>query len=152
MHFSADIKVNYILKKFFVNDKIYVGGINMDDVFCKIVKGELPAYVVYETDDIISIMDASPFSPGHLLIIPKKHYTTILDMDNEIMTKVHEACKLLMKKMETLYPNLESIKVVVNYGKEQMVKHYHMHLLPLYKDGKKPNLSQEEFAKILNGE
>lgn len=124
----------------------------MDDVFCKIVRGELPAHLVYETDDVISIMDATPFSPGHLLIIPKKHYTTILDMDNEINTKIHETAKLLIQKMLNLYPDIESVKVVVNYGEEQKVKHYHMHLLPLYKEGKKPHLSQEEFASILNNE
>lgn len=122
------------------------------DVFCKIINGELPSNVVYETDSVLAIMDASPFSPGHVLVIPKKHYTTILDMDDEIIVKIHEVAKLLMKKMEKLYPNIESIKVVVNYGEEQKVKHYHMHLLPLYESGKKPQLTQEEFASIIKSE
>lgn len=124
----------------------------MNDIFCKIVKGELPAYVVYETEDLMAIMDAYPHTPGHLLIIPKKHYTTILDMDNDINTKIHEAAKILIQKMEKLYPNLKSIKTVINYGEEQVVKHYHMHLLPLYEKDNTPTMSQEEFANLLKSE
>lgn len=119
------------------------------DIFCKIIAGEIPSNVVYENEDVISIMDASPFSPGHVLIIPKKHYTTILDMDADILAKVHEAAKMLIKKIETHYPNVTGIKVVVNYGDEQKIKHYHMHLLPIYEEGKKPTMTQEEFANIL---
>lgn len=124
----------------------------MNDIFCKIVKGELPAFVVYETEDLMAIMDAYPHTPGHLLIIPKKHYTTILDMDNDINTKIHEAAKVLIQKMEKLYPHLKSIKTVINYGEEQIVKHYHMHLLPLYEKDSTPTMSQEEFANLLKSE
>ncbi len=119
------------------------------DVFCKIIKGELPANVVYEDDSLMSIMDASPFMPGHLLIIPKKHYTTILDMDEDIIIKIHNLAKDLIKKMEERYEDIVSVKVVVNYGEEQKVKHYHMHLIPLYKDRRKPSISQEEYCAIL---
>lgn len=136
-----------------LNVNIIIGGDkNMDDVFCKIVKGELPGYVVYETEDIMAIMDAYPHTPGHLLIIPKKHYTTILDLDEEINNKIFNAAKMLMKKMEKLYPHLKSIKVVVNYGEEQVVKHFHMHLLPLYEKDNIPEMSQEEFANLLKSE
>lgn len=121
----------------------------MDDVFCKIIKGELPANVICETEDVICIMDATPFNPGHVLIIPKRHYTTILDMDEDIIGKVHVCAKMIMEKMIERYEDLESIKVVVNYGEEQKVKHYHMHLLPFYKDKKKPNITQEEYCEIL---
>lgn len=121
----------------------------MDDIFCKIIRRELPANVVYETDELISIMDAMPFNPGHVLIIPKKHYTTILDMDEDIIKEIHKCAKMLMNKMIERYEDLESIKVIVNYGEEQKVKHYHMHLLPFYKANKKPKITQEEFCEIL---
>lgn len=119
------------------------------DVFCKIINGELPANVVYENDDAISIMDANPYMPGHLLIIPKRHYTTILDMDDEVIVNIHEIAKMLIPKMEERYPNIESVKIVVNYGEEQKVKHYHMHLIPLYKGNNQPNFTQEEFCEII---
>lgn len=121
----------------------------MKDVFCQIIDSEIPANVVYENDDVISIMDANPYSPGHLLIIPKRHYTTILDMDNEIIGKIHDVAKMLMKKMESIYPGIDGIKVVVNYGEPQKVKHYHMHLLPTYMPGKEPSISQKEFCEML---
>lgn len=118
------------------------------DVFCKIINGELPANVVYEDEKVISIMDANPNSPGHLLIIPKKHYTTILDMDNEINTHIHEIAKMLIKKMEERYPNINGFHVIVNYGEPQKVKHYHMHIIPKYA-GSAPTKTQEEFCEIL---
>lgn len=118
------------------------------DIFCKIVNREIPANICYEDEHVIAIMDANPFSPGHTLIIPKKHYTTILDMDNEIMGHIHETAKMLIKKMEERYPNLNGIRIAVNYGEPQKVKHYHLHLIPEY-TGEKPNMTQEEFCEIL---
>lgn len=118
------------------------------DVFCKIINGELPANVVYEDEIVISIMDASPSSPGHVLIIPKKHYTTILDMDDEINAHIREIAKMLIRKMEERYPNFAGLHVIVNYGSEQKVKHYHMHLIPKYA-GSAPDKTQEEFCEIL---
>lgn len=119
------------------------------DVFCKIIAGEIPSKPVYEDEFVISIMDVNPASPGHVLVIPKKHYTTILDMDDEINNHIQETARMLIKKMETQYPNLDGIKVIVNYGSEQQVKHYHMHLLPVYESGKKPSMSQDDFAELL---
>ena len=97
------------------------------DVFCKIIAGEIPSIEVYSDELVVSIMDANPSSPGHLLIIPKKHYTTILDMDDEINNKIQETARMLIKK----------------------IKHYHMHLLPVYEKEKKPELSQADFAELL---
>lgn len=119
------------------------------DIFCKIIKGEIPTTKVYETDSVIAIMDTNPFSPGHVLVIPKDHYTTILDMDDEIIAKVHAVAKVLIKKIEEDFPNVTGVKIIVNYGDEQKIKHYHMHLLPIYEEGKKPTMSQSEFAEIL---
>lgn len=121
----------------------------MNDVFCKIINGEIPSNVAYEDDVVISIMDATPFMPGHLLVIPKKHYTTVLDLDEETMAHIHKVAKNLILKMEKNYPDVESVKMVVNYGEEQKVKHYHMHLIPLYKDGSTPELSQSEMCDLL---
>lgn len=119
------------------------------DVFCQIIEGKLPALVVYEDDAVISFMDNSPFMPGHLLIVPKKHYTSVLDMDDEIIVRIHNVAKELIRKMMGNYEDIESVKMVVNYGEEQKVKHYHLHLIPIYKGRRKPDISQEEYSKIL---
>ncbi len=121
----------------------------MKDVFCQIIDSEIPANVVYENDNVLAIMDANPYSPGHILIIPKRHYTTILDMDTETIGKIHDVAKMLIKKMENTYPNIDGIKIAVNYGEPQKVKHYHMHLLPTYSLGKTPEISQKEFCEML---
>ena len=119
------------------------------DIFCKIIDGEIPSNTCYENEFVKCIMDANPIRPGHTLIIPKKHCTTILDMDDEAICEVHKAAKFLIPKMEKNFSNVESVKVVVNYGEEQKVKHYHMHLIPLYKDGNIPKITQEECCEIL---
>ncbi len=121
----------------------------MKDVFCEIIEGTIPANVVYEDNEIISIMDANPQSPGHLLIIPKRHYTTVLDMDSLIISKIHECAKYLMNKMEEVYPGISGIQMIVNYGSPQQVKHYHMNLIPVYVPDKTPQKTQKELCEML---
>ncbi len=118
------------------------------DIFCKINKGELPSYTCYENDKVRCIMDVNPTRPGHTLIIPKEHYTTVLDMDDDIIVEVHKASKIVMNKMLEKFSNIKSIKISVNYGEAQEIKHYHMHVIPCY-NGEVPSLTQEEYCAIL---
>ncbi len=67
-----------------------------DCIFCKIVKGEIPAHIVYEDDDFLAFLDIHPQSPGHTQVIPKKHYRWVWDIPNtgkyfEIVTKIARA-------------------------------------------------------------
>lgn len=117
------------------------------DIFCKIIDGEIDSKTCYEDEVVKCIMDVSPVAPGHMLIIPKRHFTTILDMDDTTIAAIHNVAKKMIKKMENVLPNLTGVKVVVNYGSEQAVKHYHMHLLPYY--SKNPTLTQEEISNML---
>lgn len=121
----------------------------MTDIFCKIIKGEIPSYTCYEDEYVKCIMDANPETIGHTLIIPKKHFTDIIEMDNETIIHIHETAQMLIKKMEKVYPNLVGVRTIVNYGVLQVVKHYHLHLVPAYKDYKEPELTQEEMCKLL---
>lgn len=117
------------------------------DIFCKIIDGEVDSKTCYEDEVVKCIMDVSPVAPGHMLIIPKRHFTTILDMDDTTIVAIHNVAKKMIKKMENVLPNLTGVKVVVNYGSEQAVKHYHMHLLPYY--SKNTTLTQEEISNML---
>ena len=56
----------------------------MDCVFCKIIKGEIPSYKIYEDDDVLAFLDINPVSPGHTLIIPKKHILDLIEIDNDV--------------------------------------------------------------------
>ncbi|MFH1456976.1 MAG: HIT domain-containing protein, partial [Patescibacteria group bacterium] len=55
----------------------------MDCIFCKIVKGEIPADKVYEDENVLAFLDITPINPGHVLLIPKKHYENLYDLPDE---------------------------------------------------------------------
>lgn len=101
----------------------------MDCLFCKIIKGEVASYKLYEDDLVMVIMDAYPNVDGHTLIIPKEHYDTFKDIPNDLLNHINEISKkytdILMDKL-----NAKELTVLVNYGTAQKIKHYHMHLLP----------------------
>lgn len=122
----------------------------MDCIFCKIINREIDAKVLYENDYIIIFMDANPDSPGHILVIPKKHITDFTEMDDDTIKEINKGAKL-MEKLITEKLNPDGIKLVVNYGTLQVVKHYHLHLIPFYKNGK-PKLSINEVYNILKSE
>ena len=116
-------------------------------IFCKIINGEIPSKKIYEDNDLIVILDVNPLSNGHMLIIPKKHYTDFTELDNETLIKTNNIAKnmkdLIYKKL-----NADGIKLVNNFGIEQIVKHYHLHIIPSYEENK--SLSDiENIYKIL---
>ena len=105
----------------------------MNCIFCKIIKGDIPSNIIYKDNDLIVIMDASPDTNGHILIIPIKHYKTFENLDDEILLKINNLAKkmkdLLVEKL-----NIGGLTLATNYGIKQMVKHYHLHLIPSYKE------------------
>lgn len=106
-----------------------------DCIFCKIAAGEIPSRKIYEDNDLIAIMDLSPTSKGHSLIIPKEHYTNIYDIDEELAGKVMKTAKKLATKM-TVALNCDGFNLLQNNGETagQTMFHFHMHLIPRYKD------------------
>lgn len=118
-----------------------------DDIFCEIIKGEIPSKTCYEDDIVKCIMDVSPQSPGHTLIIPKKHYTDILEIEEDVATHINKIAKIIINRMMNNFTNIDGVVTVINYGSHQVVKHYHMHLIPTYSS--KCGLTQEEACEIL---
>lgn len=103
----------------------------MTCIFCEIVKKNIPANIVYESDDILAFEDISPQAPTHILIIPKKHVANILEIesnDGKLLENLLEAIRELVSKL-----NLKDrgFRVVTNTGDEggQTVHHLHFHLL-----------------------
>ena len=95
-----------------------------DCVFCKIVKGELPSTKEYEDDNVVVFKNIKPSAEIHLLIVPKKHVATFMDLTNEMDSLVHAAQQVIKDK------DIGSgYKLVVNGGKYQEVPHFHLHLL-----------------------
>ena len=105
----------------------------MDCIFCKIINGEIPSYTVYEDDIVKVFLDIEPNTNGHMLIIPKKHFTNIVDIDLDTMNHIVK----IQKEMYELVKNklgVEGATFAQNNDLGQDVKHYHMHLIPRYKN------------------
>ncbi len=106
----------------------------MDCIFCKIVRGEAPAWKVYEDDEFVVILDKYPASYGHLLVVSKEHFVNILDAPLEKSVKSFEIATRLAKAWREL--GAPAVNVVTNAGREagQMVFHMHIHVIPRWGD------------------
>ena len=104
-------------------------------IFCKIANGEIPSTTVYEDDDFRVIMDLSPASKGHALILPKEHYANLYELPDEAASKVLIVAKNVVAKM-TKALGCDGYNLVQNNGEVagQTVFHFHMHLIPRYKE------------------
>ena len=106
-------------------------GENNDCLFCKIVEKKIPADIVYESEDVIAFKDIEPKAPIHCLIIPKKHISTINDIDgsnSNIIGLMYEAAAQLAR---TLNVDKDGYRVVMNCNSNggQTVYHIHLHFL-----------------------
>lgn len=106
-----------------------------DCLFCKIIKGEIPSYKIYEDKMTYAFLDISNDGNGHILVVPKHHATNILDCPQEYLS----ACMITIKKIGNhLVENcgFSGINVLNNSGKdaEQSVMHLHFHILPRKED------------------
>lgn len=111
------------------------------DIFCKIINNEVPSYTLYEDEVVKVFLDVNPNHPGHTLIVPKKHYQDFFDIDNETLHHILEIAKKIAKQLKEKL-NYDGISLAENNGLGQEVKHFHLHLIPRYKD--EENLSVEE--------
>ena len=104
-------------------------------IFCKIVDGAIPSKKVYEDENVMAILDISQATVGHTLVIPKKHFDNLLDIDNEtyqyVMIGAKRVAKILNDKL-----NLEGFNIINNCGEVagQSVMHFHVHVVPRYKN------------------
>ena len=112
-----------------------------DCIFCKIANGEIPASTVHEDDMFRVILDMSPATKGHALILPKKHMADIFEMDSETAEKAFVLAAKVAKGMKAAL-NCDGLNIVQNNGEVagQTVFHFHMHIIPRYEgDGQNIN-------------
>ena len=118
----------------------------MDCLFCKINKGDIPSYTIYENDYVRCFLDINPLANGHTLIIPKKHFLDVNDIDLEYLEEINKASKIIVKLLnEKLNPS--GIRLLQNNGNLQEVKHYHLHVIPSYGRNRKKDV--ESIYQIL---
>lgn len=105
-----------------------------DCIFCKIISGKIPAAKVYEDDNVLCFLDIMPANKGHTLIIPKKHYETLLDIPEEDLGYLLVASKKIARALSSSVGN-GSYNIVMNNGKlaGQIVPHAHVHVIPRFK-------------------
>ena len=105
----------------------------MDCIFCKIVSGEILSYTIYENEFVKAFLDVNPVSNGHTLIVPKKHFENIYDIDLETLIEIEKASKEVSKILKEKL-NCDGITRMQNNEYGQEVKHYHMHIVPRYEN------------------
>jgi histidine triad (HIT) family protein len=112
-----------------------------DCVFCKISKGEIPVKKICENENFFSIPDASPKIEGHSLIISKNHFETTLDLPSSLGGELLDCVKKTFFKLVEKH-KAEGFNLVGNNFESagQVVKHFHMHLLPRKKNEKSPHV------------
>lgn len=104
-------------------------------IFCKIIKKEIPAEIVYENDFSLAFLDIHPVNIGHALLLPKEHHENIFDIPEEL----HAKLSIVSKKLATAVKeslSADGVNVTSNNGSAagQLVFHAHIHIIPRYKD------------------
>lgn len=104
---------------------------NNECIFCKIIKGEIPSFTVYEDETFKVILDRFPAAPGHVLIIPKEHYSDMFSLPEEVAAKVYSLAQKIAAHVKKEV-GAEGINIVQNNGEAagQSVYHFHLHIIP----------------------
>jgi histidine triad (HIT) family protein len=122
-----------------------------DCIFCKIVKGEIPCYKIYEDEKFLAFLDVAPFTEGHTLVIPKKHYRWVWDVPNL------EKYILVVKKIVNHYQKVFKDEFVGSVVWGMLVPHAHIQILPTPRNidlgwvrGKLPEEKGKQLAEKLS--
>lgn len=121
----------------------------MDCLFCKIIEGEIPSKTIYEDNIVKVIMDVNPNANGHVLILPKKHINDFEEIDNDTLIHIYDVAKDTKKKLYKAL-NPDGLVLVNNYGINQVIKHYHLHVIPTYKEKQPLKDIQEVYTQIMD--
>lgn len=125
-------------------------------IFCKILKGEIPSWKVYEDETTYAFLDVQPIGRYHTLVIPKAHYENIYDIPDNLYFDVMRATKKIAE-LYRLKLDIENLQLFHNAGPLtlQSVFHFHMHLIPRTEEDKhqfslkiRPELVEEFPAMI----
>ncbi len=126
-----------------------------DCIFCKIARKEIPADIFYEDENCVAFLDIEPVNLGHTLIVTKKHFDDISELQKKDLDGLNSA---VLKISKAILKVSEGLNVMQNNKKSagQEVPHYHVHLIPRYSgdghkfDWAKENISKEENQKFIN--
>ncbi|WP_154400876.1 HIT family protein [Bacillus cereus] len=134
----------------------------MECLGCKLANEEEKIYKIYEDDYVTCFLDHEPFYTGHTLIVPKQHVVEVDELDDVVAKSIMDASKLIAKAIKVLYKP-DGITICQNGGIFNELTHYHMHVVPRYKErsfaefytvqsGEKKNHNLEEIKTLLKEE
>ena len=110
--------------------------ISMQDcIFCKIVTGDIPSIKIYEDDRVFAFMDINPIAAGHCLVIPKKHAENLWEIPESDLHAIHTVSQKIVQAMtRALGPVSVAVLQLNGRAVNQVVMHYHVHLIPRTSD------------------
>ena len=110
-------------------------------IFCKLANGDIPTNTIFEDEDFRVFLDAGPATKGHALVVPKDHFADIYEIEPETLGKAAKVAQKVIKSA-TKVLGCDGYNIVQNNGETagQTVFHFHMHLIPRYKDMDNSNL------------
>lgn len=102
-----------------------------DCIFCKIVNKQIPSDIVYEDEQILAFKDINPLAPVHILVVPKKHISSVMELSKEDEILVGKIYTVIQKLAKEFKVSENGFRVVTNCGEVagQTVKHLHFHIL-----------------------
>jgi histidine triad (HIT) family protein len=98
-------------------------------VFCKIAARDIAASIVYESAQLLAFLDSYPLFPGHVLLCPREHCTTLLDIPKGLSAPLMETTRLLAEAVESAV-DAEGTFIAINNRVSQTVPHLHIHIVP----------------------
>ncbi|MBW7888346.1 MAG: HIT family protein [Bacteroidetes bacterium] len=106
---------------------------NQKSIFSKIIDREISAEIIYETDNVIAILDIMPVHFGHVLVIPKKEYKDFLAVPDDKLKEIFSAAQRIARALVKTF-SLEGFNVFINNGEiaGQSIFHFHVHITPRY--------------------
>lgn len=129
--------------------------------FCKIVERHISARIISQNDNAIAFLDAFPLSLGHTLIIPKRHYSKVQDMNSEYSSAMFDLLRVVTEAVEKV-TLAKASTIAIHNGVEagQLILHVHIHIIPRFSgDGagpvhsmfkNRPNINSEEMDSLLD--
>jgi histidine triad (HIT) family protein len=119
-----------------------------DCIFCKIINKEIPTNIIYENDKVLAFLDISPVSLGHTLIIPKKHFVNIFDIEENYLFEIIKIAKKIALAYKKIF-GIDNLQLIHNAGKhgQQEISHFHFHLIPRH-EGDGINLAHIQNEKL----
>ncbi|MDN6161723.1 MAG: HIT family protein [Pisciglobus halotolerans] len=105
-------------------------------IFCMIRDGDIPSNKIYEDENVFVILDQSQVTPGHSLVIPKKHVPDIYHYDEKLASEVFRVLPKISRALRNFHPDVKGLNILVNNEEvaSQTVFHSHIHLLPRYNE------------------